>query len=165
MKKNLNSILENNIWSYLKNINFSIEEDENEIINDKGEKIGYIIRNGEIKRKEEIKEIQKMKSEDITSTQNIVPKFNSILMCLYLSNLFFQELSNFSLDNKNVITKIFVEYFQNFKIDKIKSIFSKSIKIDNFEYIFEEIFEKLDSELYNENENKELNSKNIQLEA
>ena len=165
MKKSLSSIIENNIWIYLKNIGLSIEDDEKEIKNDKGEKIGYIYRNGEIKRKEEIKAIQKMKSVNITATQNIIPKFNSILMCFYLSNIFLQELSKFSLDNKNVKTKIFVEYFQNSQIDKIKTIFSKSIKIDNFEDIFDEIFEKLDLELSNKNENKELNGENDQLEA
>jgi len=164
MKKNLNFILKNNIWIYLKNINFPIVDDEKEIINDKGEKIGYIFRNGKIKRKEEIKEIQKLKSKDITATKNIVPKFNSILMLLYISN-FVNELYNFSLDNKNVITKIFVEYFINFQADKIKSIFSKSIKIDNFEDIFDEIFEKLDLELSNKNEIKELNGKIDQLEV
>ena len=163
MKKALNFILENNIWIYLKNIGLSLEEDDKEIKNDKGENIGYIFRNGEPKRKEEIKAIQKMKSENITATINIIPKINSILMFLYVSN-FLGELYNFSLDNKNVITKIFVEYFQNFKLDKIKSIFSKSIKIDNFEDIFDEIFEKLDSELSNKNENKELNGENDQLE-
>jgi hypothetical protein len=73
MKKSLSSIIENNIWIYLKNIGLSIEDDEKEIINDKGEKIGYIYRNGEIKRKEEIKTIQKMKSVDNT-TQNIIPE-------------------------------------------------------------------------------------------
>jgi len=139
MKKILNFILENNIWNYLKIINLSVEEDEKEIKNDKGEKIGYIVRNGEIKRKEKIKEIQKMHSDNSISTQNIIRKLNSVLWCLYSSNVFYQELSKFSLDNKNVITKAFVEYFQNFNIDKIKSIFSKSIKIDIFEFIFEEI--------------------------
>ena len=139
MKKALNFILENSIWIYLKNISFSIEEDEKEIINDKGEKIGYISRNGELNRKKEVKEIQKMKNENIKATQKMIPKFNSILMCLYLSNIFLQELSKFSLDNKKKITKIFVEYFQNFNIHKIKPIFSRSIKIDLFEYIFEEI--------------------------
>ena len=166
MKKALNLIL-NNIWIYLKQINFSIEEDEKEIINDKGKKIGNIFRNGEIKRKEEIKEIQKMKLEDIRATQNIISKFNSILMCLYLSNIFIQELYKLSSDNKNIIIKAFVEYFKNYqpdKLDKIKSIFSKSIKIDNFEYIFDEIFEKLDSELSNNNEIKELKGENEQLE-
>ena len=164
MEKALNSILKNSIWIYLKNLGFSIEENEKEIINDRGEKIGNIFRNGEPKRIEEIKEIQKMKSADITATKNIVPKFNSILMFLYISN-FANELYNFSLDNKNVITKIFVEYFQNYKIDKIKSIFSKSIKIDNFEDIFDEIFEKLDLELSNKNEIKELNGEKDQLKV
>ena len=169
MKKALNFILENNIWIYLKNINFSIEEeDEKEIKNDKGKKIGNIFRNGEIKRKEEIKEIQKMKSEDITATINIISKFNSIIMCLYLSNIFIQELYKLSLDNKNIISKAFVEYFKNCqmdKLDKIKSIFSKSIKIDNFEDIFDEIFEKLDLELSNNNEIKELKGESEQIEV
>ena len=162
MKKALNFILENSIWIYLKNISFSIEEDEKEIINDKGEKIGYISRNGELNRKKEVKEIQKMKNENIKATQKMIPKFNSILMCLYLSNIFLQELSKFSLDNKKKITKIFVEYFQNFNIHKIKPIFSRSIKIDLFEYIFEEIFVKLDSELSKENEYKVNNGQNDQ---
>ena len=43
IKKNLNFILKNNIWIYLRNINFSIEEDDKEIIDDKDKKIGYII--------------------------------------------------------------------------------------------------------------------------
>ena len=165
MKKILNFILENNIWNYLKIINLSVEEDEKEIRNDKGEKIGYIVRNGEIKRKEKIKEIQKMHSDNSISAQNIIRKLNSVLWCLYSSNVFYQELSKFSLDNKNVITKTFVEYFQNFNIDKIKSIFSKSIKIDIFEFIFEEIFVMLDLELSNENEIKELDGIEEQLEA
>ena len=165
MKKILNFILENNIWNYLKIINLSVEEDEKEIRNDKGEKIGYIVRSGEIKRKEKIKEIQKMHSDNSISAQNIIRKLNSVLWCLYSSNVFYQELSKFSLDNKNVITKTFVEYFQNFNIDKIKSIFSKSIKIDIFEFIFEEIFVILDLELSNENEIKELDGIEDQLEA
>ena len=137
MIKSLNIILEYNIWNFLKIINFLIEEDEKEIKNVKGEKIGYIVRNGEIKRKEKIKEIQKMKSDKNITTQKIITKFNAVLACLYFSKVFYPELSNFSLNNKNIITKIFVEYFQNFQINKVKSIFSKSFKIDIFEFIFE----------------------------
>jgi hypothetical protein len=106
-----------------------------------------------------------MNSDNSISTQNIITKLNSVLWCLFNSNVFYQELSKFSSDNKNVITKIFVEYFQNFNIDKIKSKFSKSIKTDIFEFIFEEIFGILDLELSNENEIKELDGKEDQLEA
>jgi hypothetical protein len=42
MKKILNFILENNIWNYLKKINFPIEEDERVIINNKGEKLDIL---------------------------------------------------------------------------------------------------------------------------
>ena len=145
-------ILEKNVWTFLKTIDFSEEKDENEIISNDGKKNGFIIRNGEIKRKNEIKLMQKIRLEDNKETKNKISKFESILKCLYLSNIFIQELSKFSLDNKNTITEEFIENFLNFKSDKIKSIFSKSIKIDIF--IFYEIFEKLDSELSNENENE-----------
>ena len=165
MEKVLDFILKNNIWNYLKMINLSIEEDEKEIKNDKGKKIGYIVRNGEIKRKEKVKEIQKMHSDNNITTPKIITKLDSVLWCLFFLNVFYQELSKFSSDNKNVITKIFVEYFQNFNIDKIKSKFSKSIKTDIFEFIFEEIFGRLDLELSNENEIKELDGKEEQLEA
>ena len=106
-----------------------------------------------------------MKSDNNITTQKIITKFNAVLACLYFSKVFYQELSNFSLNNKNIITKIFVEYFQNFQINKVKSIFSKSIKIDIFEFIFEEIFGKLDLELSNENEIKELEIKEEKLES
>jgi len=161
-----NFIIKNNVWIFLKNINFPEEEDINDIINENGKKIGYIIRNGEMKRKDEIKSIQRMKLQDIT-VQNIFPKFNSILNGLCLSKYFPQLLNHFYSNNKkNKIIKSFVEYFQNWqpdKLDKIKEIFSKSIKIDIFEYIFDEIFEKLDLELSNEKENKEFNGRNEQI--
>ena len=162
-KKICNFILENNLWIFFKKIDFSEKEDEKEIKNDSGVKIGYICRNGEIKRINEIKLMQQMKSFDNTATKKIIPKINSILMGLYLSNIFVQEISKYYQDNKNKITKIFVEYFQNYKIDNINLTFYKSINIDNFEYIFDEIFEKLDLELSNENENKEFNGENDRL--
>ena len=162
-KKICNFILENNLWIFFKTIDFSEKEDEKEIKNNNGVKIGYICRNGEIKRINEIKLMQQMKSFDNTATKKIIPKINSILMGLYLSNIFVQEISKYYQDNKNKITKIFVEYFQNYKIDNINLTFYKSINIDNFEYIFDEIFEKLDLELSNENENKDLNGENDRL--
>ena len=156
-------ILENNVWIFLKNIDFSEDKDEKEIKNEDDQIIGYIIRNGEIKRKDEIKLMQKMIGEDNKITKNIIPKFDSILNCLLLSNIFIQELSKFCTDNNNKITKTFIESFQNFKFDKIKSIFSISIKIDKFDYIFYEIFEKLDSELSKEKENKEFDGEEEKL--
>ena len=162
-KKICNFILQNNLWIFFKKIDFSEKEDEKEIRNDNGVKIGYICRNGELERIKEIKLMQQMKSFDNTATKKIIPKINSILMGLYLSNIFVQEISKFYQDNKNKITKMFVEYFQNYKIDNINSTFYKSINIDIFEYIFDEIFEKLDLELSNENENKELNGENDRL--
>ena len=63
-----------------------------------------------------------MKSEDITATQNIISRFNSIVMCLYLSNIFIQELYKLSSDNKNIIAKAFVEYFKNYQPDKLDKI-------------------------------------------
>ena len=161
-----NFIIKNNVWIFLKNINFPEEEDISDILNENGIKIGYIIRNGEMKRKDEIKSIQRMKLQDIT-VQNIFPKFNSILNGLCLSKYFPQLLNHFYSNNKkNKIIKAFVEYFQNWqpdKLDKIKEIFSKSIKIDIFECVFDEIFEKLDLELSNEKENKEFNGRNEQI--
>jgi len=157
-------ILENNVWIFLKTIGFSEDENEKEIKNGNGKIIGYIIRNGEIKRKDEIKLMIKMKGEGNKISKNIIPKFDSILNCLYLSNIFIQELSKFSSDNKNIITKALIEYaYKRNELDKIKSIFSKSIKIDDFKYIFYEIFEKLDSELSNENENKEFSGEEDKL--
>ena len=162
-KKVCNFILENNLWIFFKRIGFSEKEDEKEVKNDNKVKIGYICRNGEINRINEIKLMQQKKSLDNTATKKIIPKINSILMGLYLSNVFVQEISKLYQDNKNTITKMFVEYFQNYKIDKINLTFYKSINIDIFEYIFDEIFEKLDLELSNENENKEFNGEKDRL--
>jgi len=162
-KKVCNFILENNLWIFFKRIDFSEKDDEKDIKNDNGIKIGYICRNGEMKRINEIKVMQQMKTLDNTVTKKVIPKINSILLGLYLSNVFLQEISKFYQNNKNEITKMFVEYFQNYKMDKINTIFFKSINIDIFEYIFDEIFEKLDSELSNENKDIEFNGEKDRL--
>ena len=77
-----------------------------------------------------------MKLDNIITTQKIIPKFNAVLRGLYFSKVFYQDLSEFSSDNKNVITKIFNifkiltqiklnQYFQNQLKQIILNLFLK----------------------------------------
>ena len=144
MEKTCEMILKNNIWNYLKSIGFTIYEKFKVIYNKNNKQIGYIscIRNINPKINVGNKNI---------CQNDIFPKFNSILLSLYLFKDEFNELSKYS-NNQNQIVEVFNEFFQNFQNiqileNKFKSIFSNSIKSDSFQSILSEIFEKLDSEL------------------
>jgi len=137
-------ILKNGIWNYLKNIGFTIYEKFKVIYNKYNNEIGYISCISDINKKINIR------NKNISQT-DILSKFDSILLSLYLFKDEFNELSHYSND-QNQVVKIFIEFFQNFQIiqtleNKFKSIFSNSIKSDSFQSILSEIFEKLDSEL------------------
>ena len=84
-----NFILKYNIWNYFKKINFSIKDEYKEIINKEKGKIGFIVRNGELKRKEQLKNIQQEKIKFKNS--EILPKFISILVSLYTLKDFINE--------------------------------------------------------------------------
>ena len=144
MTKICDIILKNSIWNYLKNIGFTIYEKFKVIYNKYNKPIGYISCISDINRKINVR------NKNICQT-DIFPKFNSILLSLFLFKDEFNELSKYSND-KNQIVKIFCEFFQNFqKIqileNKFKSIFSNSIKSDSFQSILSEIYEKVDSEI------------------
>ena len=118
-------ILKNNIWNYLKKINFLIEDEYKEIFNDKNKKIGYIVRNGELNR---IKELKKIESENlIVQKENdaflkqskinyqINYKLNSVLLSLYQIKYFINELIKYSSDNNPKYIISLFPYFINFE--------------------------------------------------
>ena len=163
-------ILKNNIWNYLKKINFGIEDEYKEIFNKNNKKIGFIARNGEINR---INELKKMELENIMIQKENVGllqqpkinyqinnKFNSVLLCLYQFKYFINELIKYSSDNNNnkFISSLF-PYFINFEKGIIfnknnQSIISGLIETD-YNKIIIDIFEKINSELSKEqNENE-----------
>ena len=164
-------ILKNNIWNYLKKINFLIEDEYKEIFNKNNKKIGFIVRNGTLNR---IKELKKLEFENIMiqkknvgllqqpkTNYQINNKFNSVLLCLYHIKYFINELINYCSNNinKKYIISLF-PYFINFVKGIIfnknnQSIISGLIETENYNKIIIDIFEKINSELSNEqNENE-----------
>ena len=141
-------ILKNNIWNYLKKINFLIEDEYKEIFNDKNKKIGYIVRNGELNR---IKELKKIESENlIVQKENdaflkqskinyqINYKLNSVLLSLYQIKYFINELIKYSSDNNPKYIISLFPYFINFEKGIIFNKNNQSIlpgieKTENYE--------------------------------
>ena len=136
MEKHINLILNNNLWFYLGLINFNHKDEEKEIFDDKGNKIGIIICNCEPERS---KLLESMKIKNIINDSNYqqskdkkliniekIPKINSILVCLYLFNEFKNELFVYSQDINNKNAKLFADFFKIFDLkspdDEIKSI-------------------------------------------
>ena len=76
-----NYILKNNIWNYIKKVEFKEEDEYKEIFDNKKNNIGYIVRNGTIERIEELKKFEKEKINNIPNEKKrnkSATKFSSI---------------------------------------------------------------------------------------
>ena len=95
-------------------------------------------------------------NKDTKISLNNNSKLKPLLLCLYHFKNLMTDLNNYTNNNNNIITKFFVEFFQNVgNIDIIISKFSlkKIIEKQNFKDIISEIFDKLDLELSNNKKN------------
>ena len=154
LKKNLNYILKNNIWNYFKEINYFYKDEYKRIINSEGKKIGYLVLNtGHINQIEEIYNYMEEENKIENKMNNInIDKFYSFLFCLYKNKEIYNELMKNYNDKDKKIIKIIIDFIKSKKIDdKIKEYFLESIKSNDYKIIINDIFEKINSELSNEN--------------
>ena len=92
-----------------------------------------------------------IKSSNLKLNDNF--QLKAILLCLYqFKDLIYNELFKFSHDSKYKITKLFVNFFENFEktniIDKnLNDEFKNSLKSKDYKIIIKDILDKLDSEL------------------
>ena len=161
LKDNLNYILKNNIWNYFKEINYSYKDEYKRIINSEGKKIGYLIlNNGYINQIEEIYNYMKeninirMNSDELKEINT--NRFYSFFLCLYNIKDLYNQLKLYFKDKK--IIKTLFDFILSKKYDdKIKEYFLESIKSNDYKFIINDIFEKINSELSNENKNGFIN--------
>jgi hypothetical protein len=141
------------------------------LLNSEGNKIGYLILNGDLKQIEEIYNynqeninirINKNKGE---MNQQKIDKFYSFLFCLFnIKNMYNNQLK---INNEKdiQIIKLLDDFIQSRKIDdKIKEYFIKSIESNDYKFIINDIFEKNDSELYNDKKDDYINKQNNQVD-
>jgi len=158
LDKNLNYILKNNIWNYFKEINYSYKDEYKIIKNSEGKKIGYLVlNNGCVKQIEEIYNYMKeninikMNSDEIKDINT--NRFYSFFLCLYNSKEIYNKLKIYYKDKK--IIKMLFDFIQSKKIDdNIKKYFLESINSNDYKNIINDLFEKINSELSNENKNE-----------
>ena len=157
MDKNLNYILKNNIWNYFKEINYFYKDEYKRIINSERKEVGYLVLNSDdINQIEEINNYMK-ENINIRMSNNEkndikTDKFYSFLLCFYNINELYNQLKKYYNDKK--IMKILIDFILSKKNDdKIKEYFLESIKSNDYKIIINDIFEKIDSELSNENKN------------
>ena len=166
LDKNLNYILKNNIWNYFKEINYSYKDEYKRIKNYEGKKIGYLVlNNGYIKQIEEIYNYMKeninikMNSDEIKDINT--NRFYSLLLCLYNIKEIYNQLKIYNKDKK--IIKILFDFILSKKIDdNIKKYFLESIKSNDYKIIINDLFEKINSELSNENKNEIVKSQVVE---
>ena len=175
-KKHLNLILSSNLFVYLELINFNYNDDKKEIFDDEGNKVGFFIRNCEINRSKYLLEIKskylgnnfneyknlKLQEKNMVNIE-LIPKVNSILICLNLFNELVNEIYNYSQKNNFKITKYYADFFQAFRMtndyDKEIKAISGPLSLDeNIHIIFNEIINSIDNE-FCENLNIEINPK------
>ena len=72
----LNYILNNNIWKYLKKIEYKEEDEYKEIYDDKKKIIGFIVRNGNPERIEELKRLERVMIQNESLIKNNLQNMN-----------------------------------------------------------------------------------------
>ena len=174
LKNHLNYILNNNIWNYFKKINYSYKEECQRFTNNKGKTIGYLVLNNScLNQIEEIYNYNYMKENininidinkrmDINEMHDInIDKIYSFLLCLHNNKEIYNELKIYYKDKK--IIKMIIDFVFSKNVDKIKEYFLESIKSNDYKIIINDIFEKIDSELSNENKNDFINKQDCQV--
>jgi hypothetical protein len=154
--------------NFFKAINYSYKEEYKRIINSEGKYIGYIVLNGNLNQ---IKEIYNYIEENINIRMNYVKinepninKFYSFLLCLFNIKELYNQLTIYYNKDKQII-KILIDFiFSKTFDDKINEYFLTSIKSNDYKFIINDVFEKLNSELINENRNDFANKGNDQIE-
>ena len=176
-ENNLNYILKYNIWNYFKKIKYSYNDEYATFTNSKRKAVGYIVLNSNIKQIEEIynymnenikinkNEINDMNKNEIKDKK--IDKFYSFLLCLYNIKELYDKLIiyyNHNKGNNKSIIKNLINLisFKNFD-DNTKEYFFKSINSNDYKLIINDIFEKINSELNNENINEKINNQNNQV--
>ena len=155
LKKHLNYILNNNIWNYFKIINYSYKDEFKIIINSERKQIGYLVLNKDYIK--QIEEIYNYMEKNINIRMNAnemkdikFDKFYSFLLCLYNIKELYNNLKIYYKDK--IIIKILIDFILSKKLDdKIKEYFLELIKSNDYKIIINDIFEKINSELSNEN--------------
>ena len=135
-ESHLNFILNNNLWYYLGFINFNYHDEQKEIYDENGNKIGLFYRNCDSERS---KFLDDMKNNNLNNNHHyqqikatifvnieLIPKVNSILACLSSFKELTSDLINYSKDNRFKIIKLFANFFNlypnNNCYNEIKSI-------------------------------------------
>ena len=156
LDKDLNYILMNNIWNYFEEINYCYKDEYKRVINFEGKVIKYIVlNNGNIKQIEDIYNFieENIQKSNFKMNELSINKFYSFLLSLYNLEEFYNILKEYYNDEDKQIFKIVIDFILNKKFDeKIEEYFSTSIKSDDYKIIINDIFEKINSELTNENE-------------
>ena len=164
MDKILDDILKNNIWNYFKAINYSYKDINKILNNSKGKEIGYLVLNeSNLKQIEEIYNYMKENKEirmDKNETNDLkIDKFYSFLLCLYNIKELYDKLIIYYNGKDKSIIKILFNFVSLKKLDdNIKQYFFESLKSNDYKFIINDIFEKINSELNNQNKNGIINN-------
>jgi len=164
MDKILDDILKNNIWNYFKAINYSYKDIYKIFNNSKGKEIGYLVLNeSNLKQIEEIYNYMKENKEirmDKNETNDLkIDKFYSFLLCLYNIKELYDKLIIYYNGKDKSIIKILFNFVSLKKLDdNIKQYFFESLKSNDYKFIINDIFEKINSELNNQNKNDIINN-------
>ena len=116
-----NYILKNNIWNYIKKIEYTEEDDYKEIYDNEKNIIGYIVRNGSSERIQELKNLEKemLKKETLiynTNIQNIPYYFNKLSLESSPNNKnisMFNDNININNINNNMINRNIIDFNSN----------------------------------------------------
>ena len=131
-------ILKNNIWNYIKNIGYKEEDEYKEITDEKNNVIGYIVRNGEPERIEELKRLEKdmIKRESLIKNNNIQFIHNSFNNQLLERNQNYNKINIFNnnIDNykNNLGNNIKSNYINNYNNNMNRINMNNSSNNNNF---------------------------------
>ena len=167
LDNDLNYILKNNIWNYFEDINYFYKDEYKRVFNFEGKVIKYIVlNNGNVKQIEEIYNYFKENIEINQNEMNAIKfdKFYSFLICLYNIKEFYNKLKEKYNDENKQIIKLLIDFILSKKCDdKIKEYFPASIESNDYKFIIKDFFEKINSELSNENKDDLIINQNFQI--
>ena len=159
IEKRINFIMENTISNFFVSNGINKENKNVQMIKDNENKlIAQIISNKYFNPSETFYMLynENMLNLANPNTYNIY-KLKPILICLYQFKNLMEELDKYS-NNKNIITKLFVEFLHNFNnIDEItikfQNHFKDILEKQNYKDIISEIIDKLNLELSDNKKN------------
>ena len=161
MKKHINLILNNNLLFYLGLINFHHNNKSKEIYDNKGNNIGIFICICESNRSEFLEgmknsyinnncQFQQIREQKLINIE-MIPKIDSILVCLNFFNEFKNELILYSQNINNKKAKLFVDFFKIFgwkySDSEINAIYDL-LKNNNIQNTLYTIFDLLEKEFF-----------------